>query len=375
LITVTEHNATYIKIQCDDFGVEQELSEFFTFFAPGYRFMPSFKNKMWDGKIRLFNQRTKSIYKGLLPVVYKFAARGGYEIKLNGDLNLVINITKEEVISFMDGLQLTARGIPLEIREYQYEGVHGMLKSRRGIAVAATSAGKSAMIYTKLRYHLETEKSILLIVPTINLVNQMVSDFEDYSSINGWDTQAHVNKLFSGKERIFDKPITISTWQTLASMMKTDQKKYTELVECTDVLICDEAHQFKSTVVSKVVESFINTEFRMGTTGTLDGVHCLHPDTLIKVETGVKKISDIIVGDLVESFNEKTKIFELKPVNKVFKNINKCDELFEITLKTGEVILVTGNHEILTERGWVRADELLSVDNIMIDELTQTGKL
>jgi len=203
----------------------------------------------------------------------------------------------------------------------------------------------------------------------------MVSDFEDYSSINGWDTQAHVNKLFSGKERIFDKPITISTWQTLASMMKTDQKKYAELVECTDVLICDEAHQFKSTVVSKVVESFINTEFRMGTTGTLDGVHCLHPDTLIKVETGVKKISDIIVGDLVESFNEKTKIFELKPVNKVFKNINKCDELFEITLKTGEVILVTGNHEILTERGWVRADELLSVDNIMIDELTQTGKL
>jgi superfamily II DNA or RNA helicase len=56
-------------------------------------------------------------------------------------------------------------------------------------------------------------------------------------------------------------------------MMKSDKKKFAELVEFTDVLICDEAHQFKSAVVSKTVEAFVNTEFRMGTTGTLDGVN------------------------------------------------------------------------------------------------------
>ncbi len=41
-------------LDCDS-GIAQELSEFFSFYVPGYKFMPAYRNKVWDGKIRLFN--------------------------------------------------------------------------------------------------------------------------------------------------------------------------------------------------------------------------------------------------------------------------------------------------------------------------------
>jgi superfamily II DNA or RNA helicase len=82
-----------------------------------------------------------------------------------------------------------------------------------------------------------------------------------------------VSKLYSGKERVFDSPVIISTWQTLASMLKSDPKNFKLLVDQIDVLICDEAHQFRSAVVSKTIEAFVNTEWRTGTSGTLDGTN------------------------------------------------------------------------------------------------------
>ena len=62
-------------------GIEQEISEYFTFFIPGYRFMPSYRNKMWDGKIRLFNLRSKELYIGLLDHLLKFSKERQYEIE------------------------------------------------------------------------------------------------------------------------------------------------------------------------------------------------------------------------------------------------------------------------------------------------------
>ena len=58
-----------------------ELNEFFTFYVPGYKFMPAFRNKLWDGKIRLFNYQTRQLYYGLLPYLVRFAAEREYEIE------------------------------------------------------------------------------------------------------------------------------------------------------------------------------------------------------------------------------------------------------------------------------------------------------
>ena len=60
-ITVQTKDNAFIYVDCDDKGIIQELAEYFTFFVPGYKFMPQFRNKMWDGKVRLLNLRDQSI--------------------------------------------------------------------------------------------------------------------------------------------------------------------------------------------------------------------------------------------------------------------------------------------------------------------------
>ena len=50
----------FVKVDAE-FGIRQELVEYFTFMVPGYTFMPAYRNKMWDGKIRLYNNMNKTL--------------------------------------------------------------------------------------------------------------------------------------------------------------------------------------------------------------------------------------------------------------------------------------------------------------------------
>ena len=44
-----------LYVDCEA-GHAAELSDYFSFYVPGYKFMPAYKNKVWDGKIKLFNR-------------------------------------------------------------------------------------------------------------------------------------------------------------------------------------------------------------------------------------------------------------------------------------------------------------------------------
>jgi superfamily II DNA or RNA helicase len=273
-ITVTSYNETHVRVNCDDYGVEMELQEYFTFSVPGAKFTPKFKSGQWDGNIKLLNTRNKLLYTGLISLVHKFARSNGYEIDIARELNPTIKITRAEVSDYMHGLNLTGRGVPIQLRDYQIDAVYKALSNKRLILVSATGSGKSLILYSIIRYCLDKEQSIVLIVPTVSLVNQMVSDFKDYSTANGFDVDKHIHGLYSGKDRIFNKPVTISTWQTLASMHKSDSKNYLALTANTDVLLADEAHTLKAAVVSATIEGFVNTSHRIGTTGTLHDALC-----------------------------------------------------------------------------------------------------
>ena len=335
MITLLPYNATHIRVRCDDWGVEQELVEHFTFDVPGAKFSPKYRSGIWDGKIKLFSTRNKLIYRGLIELLYKFAKSRGYPIEIDTALNPSIKVTREEVSEFMHGLQLVGRGVPIEIRDYQITAVHKALSNKRLILESATSSGKSLIIYSIIRYALIHDKQLVLIVPTVNLVNQMVDDFKDYSTVNGWDADEHVHKLYAGKERVFNKPVIVSTWQTLASMKKSDPSNYQALTANTDILIADE---------------------------------CLHPDTEISMGDGsIKKISDILIGDLVKTKNEKTGVMEDKPVLKLHRNISTKQKKYKIKTKSGKEVIITGNHKMMTQRGWVRADELTKWDSIIYE--------
>ena len=71
-VSLNYNNDVYMTVDTADTGIGQELSDFFTFKVPGFQFMPSYRNKMWDGNIRLFNRRNRQLYAGLLPYVKEF---------------------------------------------------------------------------------------------------------------------------------------------------------------------------------------------------------------------------------------------------------------------------------------------------------------
>ena len=51
---ISKKNEVYLILSDLSSSENQELADFFTFEVPGAKFMPMVRNRMWDGKIRLF---------------------------------------------------------------------------------------------------------------------------------------------------------------------------------------------------------------------------------------------------------------------------------------------------------------------------------
>jgi superfamily II DNA or RNA helicase len=271
MIRVEQFNETHMRVLIDDFGIEQEVKDFFTFFAPGYKFHPKVKAKIWDGKISLFDTRKKTLYKGLVGILVKFCRDRCYEFSVDKNIDTATDVTEEQIRQFVDSLNLSVRGNKLEIREYQYQAIHKSIESKRNLLLSPTSSGKSLILYSKIRFHLDTfGHRVLVVVPTTMLVEQLYSDFEDYSSNNGWAVEDNVQTLYSGKEKLFSANVMISTWQSLTAMMKNQPREFADLVSKVDVALFDEAHTYKATAVLQTMEKFTQTEWRTGTTGTID---------------------------------------------------------------------------------------------------------
>ena len=70
-VTVSKVDECFLTVNCDD-GLARDLYDFFSFKVPNAKFMPSYKNKWWDGKVYLFSMKTRKIYIGLLPYIDEF---------------------------------------------------------------------------------------------------------------------------------------------------------------------------------------------------------------------------------------------------------------------------------------------------------------
>jgi superfamily II DNA or RNA helicase len=249
-IKIKQHNAVYAKIICES-STAQELSEHLTFVVDGYKFMPAYKSGRWDGRIRLFNPFTCLVYAGLVGDIVKFAKDRDYDVELD-DAFAHYELSVKEFFEFIEGLGLPAEKSP---RDYQVKSVIQSLRETRAMLVSPTASGKSLIIYMIFKYlGLKT----LLVVPTTHLVNQMATDFEEYGYTDG------SHRIYSGKEKETDFPITISTWQSIYKMPKAWFNKY-------DVIIVDEAHLADAKSLTGIMEKCEKIRWRFGLTGTLKG--------------------------------------------------------------------------------------------------------
>ena len=259
MIKVKKKDEVYLKIDTD-LSTDQEICDFFTFEVPGAKFMPLYRNRMWDGKARLYSMYTKELYVGLLPYLIEFANTLEYEIEVDvPDIGEQIDIDK-----FTDELRLQSNEKDIQIRDYQKEAVTKAINVGRTLLLSPTASGKSLIIYSLIRYHQLKNRKQLIIVPTTSLVEQMYGDFADYSTKNGWKVQENCHRIYGGKEKTNEYPVTISTWQ---SIYKYPKKWFEQF----DVIYGDEAHLFKAKSLTTLMNKLVNTPYRIGTTGTLDG--------------------------------------------------------------------------------------------------------
>tara|TARA_B110000977_G_scaffold67767_2_gene92008 strand:- start:2582 stop:4084 length:1503 start_codon:yes stop_codon:yes gene_type:complete len=268
VITVKNRNHSVLDIKCD-WGIANELSEFFSFYVPGYKFMPAFKNKVWDGKIRLFNIQTMDLPVGLYSYLSDFAKARDYTIKTihdnyYGTPDVKEKINPKKIMKFIEDEKLTSRGQPISCRDYQFDAVCHALENKRGILLSPTGSGKSLIIYLLLKYwhgmiNQNGRKKLLIVVPTTSLVEQMYEDFRDYGML----VENGVHRIYSGKDKQFNQGTVISTWQSIYKMP-------TAWFEQFGCVIGDECHGFKAKSLTTIMNKCKEADYRFGTSGTLD---------------------------------------------------------------------------------------------------------
>ena len=245
-VEISKVNEVYIRVSCQR-DIAKEISDHFTFLVPGHTFVPAYRKKLWDGKIRLFNVMNHLLYYGLLEHLCKFLYLRNYKTKFVDDFKTELVILTHEDLP----------KLPVEIRDYQLNAINHALTNHRSLLLSPTASGKSLIIYILVRY---LKLKTLILVPTTSLVSQMYNDFREY----GWDVANNCHTVFAGRDKGSELPVIISTWQSIYKM----QQKYFEQYE---LVIGDEAHGFKSKSLTAIMTKCINAKYRIGTTGTLDG--------------------------------------------------------------------------------------------------------
>ena len=301
-------NEAYIQFECDR-SIAQELSDYFTFYVPGYQFTPAFKSRVWDGKIRLADLRSFTIYHGLVPYIQKFCKERDYKLDVDNDVISADEFSLVEAKEFVDTLNL-----PHEVRDYQLKSFVHAIRNRRILLLSPTASGKSLILYLIVCYLQQTQKRGLLIVPTTSLVEQMYKDFEDY----GYDSEEYCHRQYAGKEKHTRKFLTITTWQSI-------YKNEGEWFEQFDFVLGDEAHQFKAKSLTTILSGCSNAKYRIGTTGTLDGTqtHRLVLEGLFGPVYKATSTSELIEKGQLASF--KIKCLVLKYADEICKQAKNWD--------------------------------------------------
>lgn len=203
----------------------------------------------------------------------------------------------------------------VNLYDYQEKAVEQMLKVGFGILQSPAGSGKTQM---GIALAVKLGKKCLWLTHTQDLLKQ------SYDRASQYIDKSLLGTITAGKVNI-GAGITFATVQTLAKQDLT-QYKY-----MWDVVIVDE---------------------------------CFSCDTLINTINGYKKIKDINYGDMVLSYNHKTKKAEYKPV--IHKFSKGAENVLTVFVKNGKMV-ITGNHPVFTQRGYVKAEELKNGDYVLQD--------
>ena len=257
---ISKKNEVYLRLTDVEPSIAAELNDFFTFEVPGFKYMPAYRNKTWDGKIRLYNIVTGEIYVGLLPYIEEYLNNNGEGYEFADGITSKRDVARSVVQGFVRGLRPTLNGKRIEVRDYQLDAIAHAIATNRSLLISPTASGKSLIIYCLVRYYQMMELKTLILVPTTSLVEQMYKDFKDY----GWSSGTYCQKIYQGYDKKVTKDVVISTWQSIHRMPRQYFRQF-------GAVFGDEAHLFKAKSLTGIMTKLDTCKYRFGLTGTLDG--------------------------------------------------------------------------------------------------------
>ena len=312
---ISKKNEVHLRVKTEP-NYARELSDFFTFEVPGARFMPTYKNRIWDGKIRLYSVASNEIYVGLLPYIEEFAKRNEIDIEYKEGVLNERKYGTSELDRFVGRVSPKSKGTTLQIRDYQMAAFYYAVRNDRSLLLSPTASGKSLIIYLLTRWY--ESGRVLILVPTTSLVEQMYSDFVDY----GYDEKM-MQRIYQGHSREITNQVVISTWQSLYKM----PKKFFDNFGC---ILGDEVHLFKAKSLTNIMNKLQQCVHRHGFTGTLDGTqtHRLILEGLFGSVNRVTTTKELMDNKTLAKLNIKCIVLQYPEVDcKFMKNQNFQDEV------------------------------------------------
>ncbi len=242
------------RLECSDPRMLEAVRTKMSVVNPSYRFTPF-------GSPRLHAITALGTFKSGLAWAVLDAAREAAPasvVDVQDELKDEVEPLREE------GIRLLPPVNPAFVyRDYQEEGATLALQAGRGIVILPTASGKSLTVFGISRsliwHYNDTKLKILIIVPTIQLVEQFYKDFHDY----GIDELVRPCKFCGALERHLDRDasVIIANRQWL--------EKHSAELPHIDAVIVDEVHSLKKdSKLSGYVQS-MPAVIKLGCTGTL----------------------------------------------------------------------------------------------------------
>lgn len=315
MITIKDKNETYHSIDVDNEDDFIKIMDFFTIKIPGAEFMPSVKMGLSSGTQKFITPKGELLY-GLKGKLISFCKSENIEVN---DLTTVraSELTYKQFLKFVDMLDL-----PFPPYEHQLKGAFNAITNFRRILLSSTGSGKSLLIYIVMRYMIFKNYKTMLIVPTIDLVNQMFTDFEEYYSAKYNTLEHNYNsctddiekesikqelenilkrreltkclsieesfaRIFGGQDKHTNHICKISTYQSLSISQDRVDPEYFKGV---DAVIIDECHKGSANGIQNILKASKYAKFKIGLTGSLS-------DNILenlKIEGAIGEVKKII---------------------------------------------------------------------------------
>jgi len=220
-------------------------------------------------------------------------------------------------------------GLKFNPRPYQYECAYKILNWKRSVSELATRAGKTLIAYMIYRYAVEYlgAKRMLMIVPSIDLVQQGFNDFNDYKEFFKMEC------IWAGGELVESANLTIGTFQSLIKFLEKktpkgepNPKYNPHFFDGYDIVFVDETHRAKAAQIKTIISQpfMLDVKIAYGMTGTLPQERtierfCIH--SLIGA-----KIQEITTAQLKEAgYISDIEIYQYRLK---YRNIEKQIKLF-----------------------------------------------